>query len=140
MKAINLKPYIDDQLFFFIEKFKEHGWKQEDIQYVTKKTNLQEWDLGIVFYGELLEYTEEDQDMITPWIVGRVEIEETDDLKIKACKSFILEELESMGLHPFHDEDAYMGYFSKESHQGWTKLKFYLNKFYPDGYWENHTL
>ena len=40
----------------------------------------------------------------------------------------------------FKDEDSFMGYFSKEDHKGWTKLKFYINEEYPKGYWGNHTL
>ena len=55
-------------------------------------------------------------------------------------KSFVLEELNKMELHPFHDEDAFYGHFAKSEHKGWTELKFYLNKNYKDGYWENHTL
>jgi hypothetical protein len=140
MKTINLASYTDDQIIFFIEKFKENGWKQEDLQYVNKETDIQDWPLGIVFYPELLEYTEDGKDMITPWICGEVEIETTDDLKLKVYKNFILKELEDMDLNPFHDEDAFYGYFAKNTHKGWTELKFYINKFYPDGYWQNHIL
>ena len=42
MEIINLRGYVDHQLFYFIEKFKEHGWKQEDVHYVTKKVDFQE--------------------------------------------------------------------------------------------------
>jgi len=142
MKAINLKPYVDDQLFFFIEKFKEHGWNQEDTQYVCKKTDLQEWNLGIVFYCELLEYTDGGKylNMITPWVAGEIEVKTTDEQELRKYTAFIRNELDEMKLNPFHDEDSFMGYFSKEDHKGWTKLKFYLNKHYPEGYWENHTL
>lgn len=145
MEPINLRSYIDDQLYFFIEKFKKHGWDQEDIHYVSKKTDLQDWPLGIVFYGELLEYTDKNfggnyLNMITPWICGRLDIETTDDQDLRDYAGFILNELKIMRLKPFHDEDSFNGYFSKEEHKGWTQLKFYLNKFYPDGYWENHIL
>jgi len=140
MKAINLAQYTDDQVIFFIEKFKENGWEQEDFQYVNKETDLQDWPLGIVFYPELLEYTEDGKDMITPWICGEVEIETTYVEDLREYTKFILSELESMDLNPFHDEDAYMGYFAKDTREGWTELKFYLNKYYPNGYWENHTL
>jgi len=137
---INLRNYIDDQLEFFIEKFKENGWKQEDIHYVSKNTDLQEWPLGIVFYSELLEYTEKKKEVLTPWIVGRLEVETTEYDKLFEYADFILNELDQIDIHPFYDEDSFRGYFSKSNHQGWTKLKFYINKEYPDGYWENHTL
>lgn len=142
MELINLRNYVNDQLFYFIEKFKEHGWKQEDISYVTKVTHLQEWSLGIVFYSELLEYTQDGPylNMLTPWVVGRLEVETTDHNKLRDYTDFIIDELEKMRLKPFHDEDSFMGYFAKEDNKGWTELKFYLNKHYPDGYWENHTL
>jgi hypothetical protein len=137
---INLSNYIEDQIEYFIEIFKSNGWDQEDIAYVSKKTNLQDWDLGIVFYGELLEYSEGKEDIITPWIVGKIEVETTDDIKLRSYASFILNELEKLNIHAFHDEDTYKGYFAKETHKGWTELKFYVNMEYPDGYWQNHTL
>lgn len=137
---LNLKPWMDSELFYFIEKFRSHGWKQEDVHYVTKITHLQEWELGIVFYLELLEYTENGEGCIAPWIVGMLEVETTDHVKLREYTDFILDELNKMDIKPFHDEDAFMGYFSKEDHKGWTELKFYINQNYPDGYWENHTL
>lgn len=140
MKLLNLYNYIDDQIEFFIEKFKNAGWIQEDIQYVCKKTDLQDWDLGIVFYAELLEYREEGREVITPWVVGKLEVEETDYKKLKLYTSFVIQELKKMGIKPFHDEDSFMGYFAKHDNKGWTELKFYINSEYPDGYWENHTL
>ena len=140
MEAINLRNYIDNQLFFFIEKFKEYGWKQEDIHYVTKVTDFQDWPVGVVFYSELLEYTESRHEKLTPWIVGKLEVEKTEHSELVEYTNFILDELEKMGIKPFHDEDAFMGYFAKENHNGWTELKFYINQYYPDGYWENHTL
>ena len=139
-EKINLRNYIDGQLEFFIEKFKENGWKQEDTHYVTMKTDLQDWDLGIVFYSEILEYEEEGRDVLTPWIVGRLEVEETDYSKLIKYARFILSELDEMGIKPFHDEDSFHGYFAKHENKGWTEIKFYINKEYPDGYWENHTL
>lgn len=137
---INLRIWVDNQLFYFIEKFKKHGWDQEDIHYVSKKTHLQEWDLGIVFYSELLEYTENGEEVLTPWIVGRIEALTADHGKLREYTDFILDELNKMELRPFHDEDSFMGYFAKEDHGGWTQLKFYINESYPDGYWENHIL
>ena len=139
-KPLNLRYYIDNQLHHFIEKFKKHGWRQEDLHYITKKTHLQEWDLGIVFYSELLEYEENGKEILTPWIVGRLEIETIDYGKLREYTDFILDELNKMDIKPFHDEDSFMGYFSKEDHKGWTQLKFFINERYPDGYWENHTL
>jgi hypothetical protein len=43
-------------------------------------------------------------------------------------------------LKPFKDEDAYYGMFSKKEDGAYTTITFYLNHFYPQGYWENHTL
>jgi len=138
---INLRNYVNEQLEFFIEKFKENGWKQEDIHYVSKDTELQEWPLGIVFYSELLEYREDNRrEVLTPWIVGELEIETTEYDKLFEYADFILNELNQMNISPFHDEDSFRGYFAKSSHKGWTELKFYINKEYPKGYWENHTL
>lgn len=137
---INLRNYVDSQLMFFIEKFKKHGWKQEDNEYVCKKTDLQDWDLGIVFYSELLEYMENGRQVLTPWICGSIEIEVTDYPELKEYARFILDELEQMDIKPFRDEDAFLGYFSKTDNKGWTELRFYINEEYPKGYWENHTL
>ena len=137
---INLRYWVDNQLYYFIEKFKKHGWKQIDIHYIEKETHLQDWPVGVVFYSELLEYTENKEEVLTPWIVGRLEIETTDHLKLREYTDFILDELNKMEVKPFHDEDSFMGYFSKEDHDGWTQLKFYINMYYPGGYWGNHTL
>lgn len=137
---VNLKNYIDSQLNFFINKFIEIGWKREDLHYITKKIYSQNWNLGIVFYSELLEYREERKQVLTPWIVGMLEIKETDYHKLSKYADFIKEEVEKIGWKMFHDEDAFQGYFSKEENKGWTKLKFYINEEYSGGFWENHTL
>ena len=102
--------------------------------------DLQEWPVGIVFYSELLEYEEEGRDVLTPWIVGRLEVEETDYNKLIKYARFILSELDEMGITPFHDEDSFHGYFAKHGNKAWTEIKFYINEEYPNGYWENHTL
>ena len=136
----NLSTWVDKACQFYVDKFKENGWVQEDLTYVYKKTDFTEYPVGVVFYAKLLEYYEDGKNVITPWITGRLEVETTDDLKLKAYKSFILEELDQMGLHAFHDEDAFYGHFTKKVNKGWTELNFYLHPFYPDGYWENHTL
>ena len=53
---------------------------------------------------------------------------------------FFVEKFVKNGWKMFHDEDSYRGYFSKEDKNGYTRLKFYLNREYPKGYWQNHVL
>jgi len=148
-EIINLRKYIDDQLYFFIEKFKEIGWKQEDVHYISKKVDFQDRSLGIVFYSELLEYSDKEfgnnyLNMLCPWIVGRIEINNEKEENIlpilRSATDFIKEEVKLIGWKMFHDEDAFFGYFSRHNGRGYTRLKFYLNKEYPNGHWENHTL
>ena len=48
--------------------------------------------------------------------------------------------IKEFGYTPFHDEDAFCGYFSREVHQDMVTFKMYLNPDFPEGYWSNHTL
>ena len=162
---INLRNYMDEQLFFFIKKFKENGWKQEDTHYVFKRTDFivnpsarnedYKYGFGIVFYAELLEYSEtNDQkrrvEVLTPWVCCRIQIDENKDVKypsdcprLEKVIEFMQKEFKEMGLEPFYDEDAYRQNFSRpeiKQNMESVEIKFYLNMEYPDGYWENHTL
>lgn len=154
MKNINtwikLREYMDKQIGFFVEKFIEIGWDQEDTSYIFKRTPFltnsdarnedYQYGFGIVFYADFLEYEEEGQDLLIPWVVGKIEIENPTEKILKNVTDFIKEEVEKIGWNMFHDEDSYRGYFSKENKNGWTQLRFYLNQEYPKGYWQNHTL
>jgi len=43
-------------------------------------------------------------------------------------------------IKPFGDQDAYFGMFSKKDNGAYSRITFYLNPYYENGYWENHTL
>jgi hypothetical protein len=147
---VKLNEYMNNQIQFFVERFKEIGWKQEDISYLFKRTPFMSspdannddyrYGLGMVLYADFLKYEEEGQDLLIPWVVGRVEIENPTEEILKNVTDFIKAEVGNIGWKMFHDEDAYRGYFSKEDKKGWTQLKFYLNREYPNGYWQNHAL
>jgi len=147
---VKLREYMDLQIDFFVQKFVEIGWDQEDTSYIFKRTSFltnsaarnedYQYGFGIVFYSEFLEYEEEGQDLLIPWVAGKIEIENPTEEILKNVTDFIKEEVEKIGWNMFHDEDSYRGYFSKENKNGWTQLRFYLNQEYPKGYWQNHTL
>jgi hypothetical protein len=151
MEIINLANYVDDQINFFVEKFKSIGWKQEDLAYLFKRTpflvnpearNIDyQYGFGLVFYSQLLQYGYGKNEMLTPWVVGRVELESPTSEILKNVTDFIKEEVKNIGWKMFYDEDSFRNNFSKEERRdGYIRLKFYLNKYYSAGWWENHTL
>jgi hypothetical protein len=147
---ITLRKYLDDQIGFFMKKFMEIGWEQEDAAYIFKRTPFivnpdaknedYKHGFGISFYPELLEYREDGEEVLCPWVVGDIEIENPSDETLRSVADFIKEEVQKIGWNMFHDEDAFRGHFAKDKKHSWTKLKFYLNQSYPEGYWQNHTL
>jgi len=147
---VKLREYMDNQIAFFVQKFMGNGWNMEDVAYLHKRTPFltdadaknedYRYGFGIVFYADFLRYEEEGQDLLAPWVVGRAEIENPTEEILKNVAEFIKAEVEAIGWKMFHDEDSYGGYFSKEDKNGYTRLKFYLNREYPNGYWQNHAL
>ena len=160
MNKINLWNDMKKQLDFFINKFKEIEWKQEDTYYIFKKVNFlvnpearnndYKYGFGIVFYSDLLSYTENNKYILTPWVCGKISIENNPNIKypvdcprLDKVANFIKEELKKINWKPFYDEDSFKGIFSKPELRKNTEnieIKFYLNKEYPKGYWQNHTL
>lgn len=160
MEQVNLYPAMMEQLDYFIKKFISIGYKQEDLHYVERDTtdivihpdatNLSyKHKFGMGLYPELLQYTEKREDVITPWICCRINISPVDivtsidDIRLKKLTEFIKEDLKAAGLKAFYDEDGFRGNFTRplaNNRGDEITLKFYLNKDYPDGYWQNHTL
>jgi len=160
MEKINLREVMEDQLDFFVKKFIENGWKQEDLHYVNKRVGFLtnpdaknddcKYGFGIVFFTELLGYSEDGVNMLTPWVVGRISIDKNPDVKypsdcpkLQKVTEYMKKEFKKLGLKPFYDEDAFYGNFSRpepRQNTGDVTIKFYINMDYPDGYWENHTL
>jgi hypothetical protein len=164
MAKINLNDYMDKQLDFFIEKFKKIGWKQEDTHYIFKRVGFEtnpsarnkdyKYGFGIVFYAELLNYSEinngKTEEVLTPWVVCRIQIDKNENIKypidcprLQKVVNFIKEEIKKIEWKPFYDEDAFKNNFSRpkiKENMSSVEIKFYLNMEYPNGHWENHTL
>ena len=72
----------------------------------------------------------------------RIQIESYDE-KIDS-KELLKKLLAESGLKKFHDEDGQNGIFQKKGmtkYQGYEDESYcYVNPFFEDGYWENHTL
>ena len=85
------------------------------------------------------------EDVTTPWIGCRIELEGEQDTPwhndvLKDLKAWIEEKLP---WKPFYDEDACHGIYSRQCSaysRDWTKYIFYINPDYPLGWWENHCL
>lgn len=152
---IDIAETTDREIQDIIGKLiKKENYRQFDKGYIEVQTPFlidpdsinDDWKtkIGFVFYPELLSYYDGNNFITVPWICVRVEIEGnnyvTDESKqIELCK-WIVSELTSAGYKPFHDEDAFAGYFKKENRKGYIILKTYINPDFPDGYWSNHTL
>lgn len=159
MDKINLYKQTMNQLDYFIEKFMSIGYKQEDLHYLVRNTNIVihpdsrnenfKTQFGMSMYAELLLYTEDTKYMLTPWICCSITITpedvkyQTDSKILRSVGKFIQDDLKKLGLKAFFDEDAFLQNFSRpkvnEDFDSVT-IKFYLNKYYPEGYWENHTI
>ena len=142
MKKVNIAEHIDEQLNIFISKFIDYGWNQEDSHYIVKNVDFRTQPIGIVFYSELLEYSDKEYsnnylNTICPWIVGSSVIGTEDQ---KQAAEFIKKELNDMHIKQFRDEDAYYGCFNRNINGNESTLKFYINYSYPTGHWQNHVL
>jgi len=157
----NFYKEIDDEVQFFVEKFKEIGWEQEDTAYLTKRlpfiTNPDarndEWkySVGLVLYPELLSYIGDNRGTDEIWICCRVGINTDEEIEKDPWRSkrltqltdYLKEEIKKIGWKAFYDEDAFRYNFTRpeiKKNLGEVRICFYLNKDYPEGVWENHTL
>lgn len=123
---------------------------QSDVGYIEISTPFvtnpdarnEEWKtkIGLVFYPELLSYSEEKEEATVPWICVRLELENTDPKIEGDLLKWITNRFSEINYKPFYDEDSYRGNWRKEERRGWNKYKMYINPDYPEGYWANHTL
>lgn len=157
---------IQNEIQFFVEKFKQIGWKQEDEGYITKRlpfiTNPtarnEEWlySVGMKLHPKILSYfgdkkTHGQTGVDEIWICCETGIE-TDDVinknfwassRVKEFCTYMKQEIDKIGWKAFYDEDAFSGIFARPKilkNLEMIEIKFFLNKDYSDGYWENHTL
>lgn len=159
---LNINPEIDSEISELIEKLEKHSpdFRHEDGHYMEFKTPYltnpdsrnEEWKnkIGIVFYPELLSYTDRYVDpetnkvgrrvhVTTPWICVRFELEGNQVISMDLCK-WLVSIFKEIRYAPFMDEDATYNYFSKSERRAYTQYKMYVNPSYPDGWWENHAL
>lgn len=158
---INLDRYIEQELSLMVRIFKDTGdWEQIDIHALESKIKFGGKKIILVFYPELLSYTyvwqegagvyndarnKRSEDITTPWIACRVELEGEQDKEqhfkvLSALKKWLEEKIK---IKPFYDEDAPLGIYSRQCSaysRDWTKYVFYMNFDYPNGWWENHAL
>jgi hypothetical protein len=109
-----------------------------------------EYATSFSIYPELLTYTDPEtygknsrvhKWVTTPWLCIEMEIEGQDEMTLrKFCRWFKDTFVETSGIHPFKDEDAFMGFFKKRDGKGYSTIKMYVNPDYPKGVWENHVI
>jgi len=155
----NLYPEVVEQLDYFVEKFKSIGWKQEDLHYLIRDTDFIthpdsvnekfKHQFGMVLYAKLLSYNEDNKYNLTPWICCSITISpedikyQSDSKRLKQVANLIKSDLSTLGIKPFSDEDSFQGNFSKpqlHKDRDSVSMQFYINKDYPNGYRENHTI
>lgn len=142
----NIAPQIDKEIQELIDKLttRFHKAEQVDEMYVEFDTGIVDNATGLVFYPKLLTYGSggaRGNDPVTvPWICVRIELEGDDQQVARELTSFLVDSFKKLDYTPFHDEDAFNGYFSKDERGGWTKYSMYVNPDFPKGMWENHTL
>ena len=150
---INIAEELDDEISDIIGSLlKNDCCYQADTGYIEIKTPFelnpdsknQEWinKVGMVFYPELLTYTEDGKDTKTPWIACRMELENIKDEQIIGeLLKWMIELIKKSGYKPFMDEDAKWNHWKVDnSHNDWAEYTCYINPSYPDGYWENHAI
>jgi hypothetical protein len=149
---INIAKEIEKEIQSIIEILikKYPDTVQSDIGYVEISTPFltnpdarnEEWKTkaGLVFYPELLNYSENREEATVPWICVRLELENVNNNTERDLLKWISNRFSEVNLKPFYDEDSYLNNWRKEENRGWNKYRMYINPDYPDGYWENHTL
>lgn len=155
--SLNLWPEAEKEVQFFVEKFVQNGWQQDDTSYIHKgvdfitspDANNEEWKrkVSLVLYPSLLGYGRDGKEVTEVWIKCRTTVMQPsegpaydNDLLVNVAK-FLQKEIEAIGWKAFYDEDAFHGNFTRpEGGKDYTEFAFYLNQAYPEGYWENHTL
>jgi len=157
---IDIAKTTDNEIQDIIGKLiKKEEYNQVDEAYLEVQTPFlinpnsrnESWKtkIGFVLYPELLSYCTRDEKRKTewvtvPWICVKIEIEDseyvTDESKQRELCKWAVAELTEAGYTPFHDEDAFAGYFKKDDRKGYVTFKMYINPDFPDGYWSNHTL
>ena len=162
----NLEPEIVEEINFFVKKFVENGWELEDTFYLKKKfdfitnpdANNEEWkhSASLSFSPYILQYCDRDikthkaEWITTVWIKVTTGLSENKDVKYpedcprlrQLCKT-LEQELKSMDIQTFYDEDSFLNRFTKPVITPNTRISnvsFYVNKDYPEGMWANHTL
>jgi hypothetical protein len=167
----DISPSIGEEISELILKLRAKDPKnftQHDLHYLEMNTPFEtcpgarneEWKtkIGVVFYPELLSYTDNyikrgnpeihppghpvyrGSNVTVPWICVRFELENDGQKVARDVCKWLVGIFKEIGYPPFMDEDASFNFFSKEERNGYTKYKMYVNPSYPDGYWENHTL
>jgi len=146
----NIAEETDKEIEFIISKLKEKGYNQWDEAWVEKETPFRvnpdgknEYKTGFVLYPELLTYYEGNTWVTIPWICARVELSHHETIDEKFQRDFVkwmFSELEDAGFKPFRDEDAFAGCCTKIEQKDNTRFKLYINPYFPEGYWSNHTL
>ena len=130
-------------------------WKQIDIHAFESLMKFGGEKLILVTYAELLSYgyvyragvsgdKKTYEEVVTPWLACRIELEGDQSTKghnevIKELKEWT----KKLPWKPFYDEDATFGIYRMKTSpysRDWTQYVFYVNPDYPDGWWENHTL
>jgi len=168
---INLLGEVISDIEKVIKMFTDIGWSRVDENIIEKNCGLELFPdakdsrksiMTIYFKPSLLEYTEVSMNSVydlvlskkttmstlTPWIEGSILVYDDESTKyisqneriIEAGK-YIKEIIKSLPVKPFHDEDAFLGYFKRpEKNSEFVRFSFYINPSYKEGYWENHTL
>lgn len=150
---INISEELDSEISEVIKNLlKNDCCYQVDPGYIEIETPFElnpdarnrEWvkKVGMVFYPELLSYSENGKDVMTPWIACRIELENISDEKlIGDLLKWLVELLKKSGYKPFMDEDAKWNHWKADnSHKDWKEYICYINPSYPEGYWENHAI
>ncbi len=136
---VNLEKEVDKDISIVANKLIEAGYNYEDLYYVYKevKYGTEKFVLGYQIYPKLINKINE----INVWLTLETEIEiDYDNKFLSKITSYIVNELKSVGLTPFMDEDSKYNHFVIDERKGYVILKCFVNPDYPDGDWENHTL
>jgi len=152
---INIAKTTDKEIQDIIDTLvKNENYTQEDEGCVRIKTPYEVHQgfkteeanktIFLVLYPELLSYYDGKNWVSIPWICMRIELEggsfgESENNQRVICK-WLVEEMDSMDIKLFKDEDSFEGHFSRDQRKGWVKLKMYTNPSFPKGFWSNHAL
>ena len=145
--SIDILPETEFDIALIVKMFENLGWKNTQAPATGAIIEKRLFPLGkevIAIFPSILTYTNENKKWCQRiWYACRIIVNKLrGKLDIDKVTAIMEEYFKDEGFFykPFKDEDAYRGHFSLKETTSEYQLSFYINPYYPEGFWSNHTL